>query len=183
MVFQTRGAAEPAERRALNSILAREDGMNQVRDKRSEFDGGGSSSCCTTTVNKPQLLIVLFLLLSNMPISATLKQKLSNLALSQSSPSSPVSSPTASSSPRRNVFNFARRGDKTTSEPIYDQGNTIDEATFDDIMQRVIRQAGVDHEFVLHFVIALRLPGLIIPTPCAELGQCQFTTGRQTFLK
>lgn len=47
----------------------------------------------------------------------------------------------------RNVFNFARRGDKNGSEPVYDQGSVnMDDATIDDIMQRVIRQAGVDYE-------------------------------------
>lgn len=78
-----------------------------------------------------------------MPISVTLKQKLSNLALSQSSPSTPASSPTST---RRGVFSFARRGD-ASHEPTYDQLNAgIDDASIDEIMQRVIRQAGVDYE-------------------------------------
>ncbi|KAF8312119.1 Rho GTPase activation protein [Clavulina sp. PMI_390] len=87
-----------------------------------------------------------------MPISNTLKQKLSSLSLSQSAASSSTSLPSPSSfasnsSRRNNVFNFARRErtEYSDDEPV----PMIDDASLDEIMQRVIRQAGVDYEVVI----------------------------------
>lgn len=80
-------------------------------------------------------------------VSNTLKQKLSNLALSQSASAS-ASAPSSPSS-FRNAFNFARNKLNPNSEPIYGQTPpvAIDDESLDEIMQRVIRQAGVDYEY------------------------------------
>lgn len=83
-----------------------------------------------------------------MPISLTLKQKLSNLARSQSTPGSLSATP---SSARRNIFNFPRRGDRTSDESSQDYSNlTIGEGELDDIMQKVIRQSGLDFEYAIY---------------------------------
>lgn len=93
-----------------------------------------------------------------MPLSLTLKQKLSNLALSQSVPATPTSSSTYSSSARRNILTFARRGDKTGDEPGYDYSNSaIEEEALDNIMQGIVRQSGLDYECVLQSFIVCQL--------------------------
>jgi hypothetical protein len=85
-----------------------------------------------------------------MPISLTLKQKLSNLARSQSAPAIPTPSSTTLSSARRNILSFARRGDRTNDESSQDYSNpAIGEEEFDNLMQKVIRQSGLDFEYVI----------------------------------
>lgn len=76
-------------------------------------------------------------------VSLSLKQKLSNLALSQSTPTSPSSG----SERGKSSFNpFNRRNTAGTVSGAEDGPDTIDDHSLDEIMQRVIRQAGVDYE-------------------------------------
>lgn len=85
-----------------------------------------------------------------MPLSLTLKQKLSNIAQSQAST---TPSSTFSTSVRRNILNFARRGDKANDEFDQDSSNSaIGEEVFDELMQKVIRQSGLDYEYVPYTV-------------------------------
>lgn len=96
--------------------------------------------------NKAKLAIPFF----TMPISLTLKQKLSNLARSQSAPASPAPSSATLFSARRNILNFAWRGDRTSDESSQDYSNpAIGEEEFDNLMQKVIRQSGLDFEYVI----------------------------------